>query len=62
MPNAISGNFARDFILRIEITSSNAPFCTFTGMDSSWLAESDDEEWYMLKPGTNVISFTEMTH
>jgi hypothetical protein len=60
MPSSIDGNYARDFILRVEITSSEAPRFTFTGVDSSWIVESDDDNWYMLEPGINVISFTEM--
>lgn len=52
--------YARDFILRIEVTSSIAPQIIFNGLDEDWLVDSEDEEWMMVKPGTNVISFTEM--
>jgi hypothetical protein len=52
--------YARDFILRIEVTSSTPPQIGFNGLDEEWLAESEDKEWMFVKPGTNVISFTEM--
>jgi hypothetical protein len=52
--------YARDFILRIEVTSATAPQIGFNGLDEEWLVDSEDEEWMIVKPGTNVISFTEM--
>jgi hypothetical protein len=52
--------YARDFILRIEVTSATAPQIGFSGLDEEWLVDSEDEEWMIVKPGTNVISFTEM--
>ena len=56
LPDA--GNGARDFILRIEISSSEAPTFTFTntvGLDF----ESEDDDWAVMQPGVNLVSFTE---
>lgn len=53
-----AGQGARDFILRIEISSSAAPTFTFTntaGLDF----ESEDDDWAVMQPGVNLISFTE---
>lgn len=57
LPNA-SGSGARDFILRIEISSSSAPSFTFTnsaGLDF----DSEDDDWAVMEPGLNIVSFTE---
>jgi hypothetical protein len=32
---------------------------TFVGLDDSWFVESDNEEWMIMEPGVNIISFTE---
>ena len=56
LPDA--GNGARDFILRIEISSETAPTFTFTntaGLDF----ESEDDDWAVMQPGVNLVSFTE---
>ena len=50
---------ARDFILRVEISSSTAPTVTFTGVDEQLQYDSDDNDWAVLEPGLNFISFTE---
>lgn len=50
---------ARDFIIRVEISSSTAPSFTFSGLDENITFDSDNEEWYTLEPGLNLISFTE---
>lgn len=52
-------NGARDFILRIEVSSSTAPGVTFTGLDESITFDSDSEDWMTIEPGLNLISFTE---
>lgn len=51
--------YARDFLMRIEISADTAPQMTFTGIDEDWEAESEDAEWMVLEPGVNIISFTE---
>ena len=56
LPDAGTG--ARDFILRIEISSETAPTFTFTntaGLDF----ESEDDDWAIMEPGVNLVSFTE---
>lgn len=50
---------ARDFIIRVEISSSTAPSFTFSGLDENITFDSDNEEWYTLEPGLNLVSFTE---
>lgn len=50
---------ARDFIIRIEISSPSAPSFTFSGLDENITFDSDDESWYVLQPGLNLVSFTE---
>lgn len=50
---------ARDFIVRIEISSDTAPSFTFEGIDENLVFDAEDEDWAVLEPGLNVISFTE---
>ena len=50
---------ARDFILRIEISSSAAPTFTFNGVSETIDFDSEDDDWAVLEPGLNLISFTE---
>lgn len=50
---------SRDFILRIEVSSSTAPGITFTGLDKSITFDSDSDDWMTIEPGLNLISFTE---
>lgn len=50
---------ARDFILRIEISSSAAPTFTFNGVNETIDFDSEDDDWAVLEPGLNLISFTE---
>lgn len=52
-------NRARNFILRIEVSSSTAPGVTFAGLDESITFDSDSEDWMAIEPGLNLISFTE---
>ena len=59
LPDKDKNKYARDFILRVEIKSSAAPMFTFVGLDDSWFVESDNEEWMIMEPGVNIISFTE---
>ena len=56
LPDA--GNGARDFILRIEISSAAAPSFTFTNTDGLTF-ESEDDDWAVMEPGLNIVSFTE---
>lgn len=50
---------ARDFILRIEISSSTAPTFTFNGASETIDFDSEDDDWAVLEPGLNLVSFTE---
>jgi hypothetical protein len=59
VPEIIHG-YARDFIVRLVVTSSTAPQIAFSGLDDSWSVDSEEDEWDEVKPGTNIISFTEM--
>ena len=59
LPPKPADNGARDFILRIEVSSSTAPGVTFTGLDESITFDSDSEDWMTIEPGLNLISFTE---
>lgn len=58
-PQKIDG-YARDFIIRIEVTTTEVPEFNFAGLGDSWSVDAEDAEWMFMKPGTNVISFTEM--
>ena len=59
LPPKPDDNGARDFILRIEVSSSTAPGVTFSGLDESITFDSDSEDWMAIEPGLNLISFTE---
>ena len=59
LPPKPEDNGARDFILRIEVSSSTAPGVTFSGLDESITFDSDSEDWMAIEPGLNLISFTE---
>ena len=59
LPPKLADNGARDFILRIEVSSSTAPSVTFSGLDESITFDSDSEDWMIIEPGLNLISFTE---
>ena len=59
LPPKPSDNGARDFILRIEVSSSTAPGVTFVGLDESITFDSDSDDWMTIEPGLNLISFTE---
>ena len=59
LPPKLADNGARDFILRIEVSSSTAPGVTFSGLDESITFDSDSEDWMIIEPGLNLISFTE---
>jgi hypothetical protein len=59
LPPKPSDNGARDFILRIEVSSSIAPGVTFAGLDEAITFDSDSDDWMTIEPGLNLISFTE---
>lgn len=59
LPPKPAGNGSRDFILRIEVSSSTAPGITFAGLDESITFDSDSDDWMTIEPGLNLISFTE---
>lgn len=50
---------ARDFIIRVEVTASTAPGFYFVGASETINYDSDNEDWSVLEPGLNLISFTE---
>ena len=50
---------ARDFIIRVEVTASTAPGFYFVGVSESINYDSDSDDWSVLEPGLNLISFTE---
>lgn len=50
---------ARDFILRVEVSSSTAPAFTFQGLDETLAFDSESDDWAVLEPGLNIVSFTE---
>ena len=60
LPKKNNDDIARDFILRFEIMSSTSPTISFNGLDDSWTVSSSDDDWLVIDPGVNVISFTEM--
>lgn len=59
LPPKPEGGGSRDFILRIEVSSSTAPGITFTGLDESITFDSNSDDWMTIEPGLNLISFTE---
>lgn len=59
LPPARQDGSARDFVLRIEILSSDVPQVSFAGRNGEQLGfESEDLYWAQLSPGVNVVSFT----
>lgn len=60
-PNIKTG-YARDFILQINVslTSTDNLQIEWEGLDDNWNAISDADDWAILEPGLNIISFTEM--
>lgn len=50
---------ARDFIIRVEVTASTVPGFYFIGASETINYDSGDEDWNILEPGLNLISFTE---
>ena len=57
-PKPVDGG-ARDFIIRVEVTASTAPGFYFVGMSETINYDSDSDDWSVLEPGLNLISFTE---
>ena len=57
LPEKKYNNYARDFILRLNITE--LPCMIWDGIDDLWEATSDND-WMDLEIGQNIISFTEM--
>lgn len=50
---------ARDFIIRVEVTASTAPGFYFIGASETINYDSDSDDWSVIEPGLNLISFTE---
>ena len=59
MPPKPADGGARDFIIRVEVTASTAPGFYFVGASETINYDSGDEDWNVLEPGLNLISFTE---
>lgn len=59
LPEKPDDGGARDFIVRFEISSSTAPGFTFIGLDESFQFDADDDDWAVMEPGLNIVSFTE---
>ena len=59
MPPKPADGGARDFIIRVEVTASTAPGFYFIGASETINYDSGDEDWNVLEPGLNLISFTE---
>ena len=59
MPPKPADGGARDFIIRVEVTASTAPGFYFIGASETINYDSGDENWNVLEPGLNLISFTE---
>ena len=59
MPPKSADGGARDFIIRVEVTASTAPGFYFIGASETINYDSGDEDWNILEPGLNLISFTE---
>lgn len=60
LPTKPTGNGARDFILRFEISASTVPGISFVGAGNEAIQyDAEDDEWYVLEPGINLVSFTE---
>ena len=60
LPQKQNATAARDFILRVEISAATVPGFTFVGAGNETVQyDSEDDEWYVLEPGLNLISFTE---
>ena len=56
----VEANGARDFIIRLEVTTSTVPTIGFySSLNESVDFESEDESWMEIEPGLNLISFTE---
>ena len=50
---------ARDFIVRLEITSGTAPTITFAFQDGENINFEYMEDWAVIDPGVTLLSFTE---
>ena len=59
MPPKPNHGGARDFIIRVEVTASTAPGFYFIGVSETINYDSDSDDWSVLEPGLNLISFTE---
>ena len=45
--------------MRIEISSSAAPTFTFNGVNETIDFDSENDDWAVMEPGLNLVSFTE---
>jgi hypothetical protein len=41
------------------VSSSTAPEITFKGLDETFTFDSESDDWAVIEPGLNFISFTE---
>ena len=60
LPAQIPGGIARDLLLRIEVTCAEAPPFAFVAPDDETVEyECVENDWAILQPGINILSFTE---
>ena len=60
LPAPDADGLARDFIIRLEVTSSTAPAVQFVPSGGEQIDyEAEDETWAEIDPGVSIISFTE---
>lgn len=60
LPEQTSDNTVRDFMIRFENTGSNNANIMFVPADSEDIDyEGAEDDWAVVEPGVNLISFTE---
>lgn len=53
-------NIVRDFVLRIEVLTTSNPTVAFVPYEGESIDfEAEDSEWLQVRPGVNIISFSE---
>ena len=60
LPQSNSLNIVRDFVLRIEVLTTTNPTVAFVPYEGEEMDfESEDQDWLEVRPGVNIISFSE---
>ena len=53
-------NIVRDFVIRIEVLTTTNPSVAFVPYDGEDIDfEAEDQDWLQIRPGVNIISFSE---